>query len=113
MIKAVQQQRPDGLLLALHGAMVAESHADADGEVLSRLRRSLGPELPIVVTFDLHGNLSQRQIDCCNAAVAYRTCPHVDQEECGLRAASLLQRLLRQALQPVHAPAKPRSLVNL
>src|SRR5205085_1506789 len=74
----IQQQRPDGLLLALHGAMVAESYPDADGEVLARLRQVLGPDFPIVVTFDLHGNLSEKQLANCDAAVAYRTCPHVD-----------------------------------
>src|SRR5262249_8995888 len=95
LIEELQRQRPDGLLLALHGAMVTESHLDADGEVLARIRAAIGPDFPIVVTFDLHGNLSQRGIDCCDAAVAYRTCPHVDQRECGRRAASLLLRMLR------------------
>src|SRR5438445_4972214 len=89
MIAELRRQRPDGLLLALHGAMVAESYPDADGEVLSRLRQALGSDFPIVVTFDLHGNLSQQMIDNCHAAVAYRTCPHVDQRDCGRRAARL------------------------
>src|SRR4051794_40580058 len=59
IVDGVRRERPDGLLLALHGAMVAESHPDADGEVLTRLRRALGADIPIVVTLDLHGNLSQ------------------------------------------------------
>src|SRR5262249_3411932 len=75
----LRDSRADGLLLALHGAMVAQSHLDADGEVLARLRRAIGRELPIAVTLDLHGNLSQRLADHCDLAVAYRTCPHVDQ----------------------------------
>ena len=53
LITEIRRQKPDGLLLALHGAMVAESHRDADGEVVSRLRSALGPEFPIVVTLDL------------------------------------------------------------
>jgi microcystin degradation protein MlrC len=92
--------------------MVAESYPDADGEVLSRLRRAL-PDLPIVVTFDLHGNLSQRQIDSCNAAVAYRTCPHIDQVECGRRAGALLRSLLRGRTRPCQALAKPPLVVNI
>jgi microcystin degradation protein MlrC len=79
LIDGVRRARPDGLLLALHGAMVAESHPDADGEVLSRLRQAVGPDLPVAVTLDLHGNLSQRLIDHCDLAVAYCTNPHVDQ----------------------------------
>ncbi|HMC89304.1 MAG TPA: M81 family metallopeptidase [Gemmataceae bacterium] len=113
MIDELRRQKPDGLLLALHGAMVAESYPDGDGEVLSRLRRALGADFPIVVTFDLHGNLSQKQIDNCHAAVAYRTCPHVDQEECGLGAATMLYFMLRHGLQPVQALAKPPLIVNI
>jgi microcystin degradation protein MlrC len=113
MIVELRRQKPDGLLLALHGAMVAESYPDGDGEVLSRLRGALGPDFPIVVTFDLHGNLSQKQIDNCHAAVAYRTCPHVDQKDCGLRAASLLYFMLRHGLQPAQALAKPPLIVNI
>jgi microcystin degradation protein MlrC len=113
MIGELRRQRPGGLLLALHGAMVAESHADADGEVLARLRRALGPDFPIVVTFDLHGNLSQQQIDHCDAAVAYHTCPHVDQRERGVQAAGLLVRMLKGQLSPVQVLAKPAMIVNI
>jgi microcystin degradation protein MlrC len=113
LIDELKRQRPDGLLLALHGAMVVESFPDGDGEILSRLRRAVGPDFPIVVTFDLHGNLSQRQIDQCQAAVAYRTCPHVDQEECGRRAADLLGAILRKRLRPCQALAKPPVIVNI
>ncbi len=113
LIDALRRERPDGLLLALHGAMVAESFPDGDGEVLARLRRALGPDFPVVVTFDLHGNLSPRQVENCDAAVAYRTNPHVDQRDCGRRAASLLLRRLRGEARPVQALAKPPVIVNI
>jgi microcystin degradation protein MlrC len=113
LIDELRRQRPDGLLLALHGAMVAESYPDADGEVLSRLRQAVGPDLPIVVSLDLHGNLSPRLIANSQAAVAYRTNPHVDQRECGLRAAALLRRLLRGEIRPQQALAKPPLIVNI
>ena len=113
IIEGIQRQRPDGLLLALHGAMVSESYLDADGEVLFRLRQSLGPDFPIVVSLDLHGNLSPRLIDSCQAAVAYRTYPHVDQRECGRRAASLLVRILRKEIEPRQALAKPPLIINI
>src|SRR5579875_1454876 len=103
----------DGLLLALHGAMVTPAHWDADGEVLARLRHVVGPNLPIAVTLDLHGNISQRLVDHCDLAVAYRTCPHIDQRECGRRAASLLTRLLRGEIRPRQALAKPSLIVNI
>jgi microcystin degradation protein MlrC len=113
IIDGVRCEKPDGLLLALHGAMVAESHLDADGEIVMRLRRALGPAFPIAVTLDLHGNLSQRLIDNCDIAVAYRTCPHVDQFECGQRAARLLVRLIRGEIKPHTELAKPPFIMNI
>jgi microcystin degradation protein MlrC len=113
LIHELRNRPADGLLLALHGAMVSRSHPDADGEVLSRLRRALGPDFPIVVTLDLHGNISQRLVDQCTAAVAYRTCPHVDQRECGRRATSILVRTIRGEVRPRQALAKPPLIVNI
>ncbi|MBY0528396.1 MAG: M81 family metallopeptidase [Gemmataceae bacterium] len=113
VIDAVQRETPDGLLLALHGAMVAESYPDGDGEVMMRLRRALGPDFPIVVTLDLHGNISLRLASHCTAVVAYRTNPHVDQRECGERAANLLARTLRGEARPHVALAKPPVIVNI
>jgi microcystin degradation protein MlrC len=113
LIDGLKRERPDGLLLALHGAMVSEDFPDADGEVLSRLRRALGPDFPIVVTFDLHGNISEDLANQCTAAVAYRTNPHVDQRECGRRAAALLVRMLRGEAWPKMAIAKPPVIVNI
>jgi microcystin degradation protein MlrC len=113
IIERLKQQRPDGLLLALHGAMVAESYPDADGEVLCRIRRAMGPGFPIVVTFDLHGNVSERVAEYCTAAVAYRTNPHVDQRECGQRAAALLVRIVHGEIRPTVALAKPPVIVNI
>jgi microcystin degradation protein MlrC len=113
LIDGLKRERPDGLLLALHGAMVSEDFPDADGEVLSRLRQVLGPDFPIVVTFDLHGNISEDLANHCTAAVAYRTNPHVDQRECGRRAAALLVRTLRGEAWPKMAIAKPPVIVNI
>lgn len=113
IIDDVKRSQCNGLLLALHGAMVAESFPDADGETLARLRRALGPDFPIVTTLDLHGNISQRLVDSCNAAVAYRTYPHVDQRECGRRAAALLMKMLRHGARPTQALAKPPLIVNI
>jgi microcystin degradation protein MlrC len=113
LIEGLKRQPTDGVLLALHGAMVAEGFPDADGEVVSRLRQAMVPGYPIVVTLDLHGNLSQRLMENCDAAVAYRTCPHVDQRECGRRAAALLVRTVRGEVRPRQALAKPPLIVNI
>jgi microcystin degradation protein MlrC len=113
LCEMLRDSNADSLLLALHGAMVTQSHLDADSEVLARLRSAVGRELPIAVTLDLHGNLSQQLVDHCDLAVAYRTCPHVDQRECGQRAAALLVRRLRGEIRPCQALAKPPLLLNI
>ncbi|MBL8240105.1 MAG: M81 family metallopeptidase [Bryobacterales bacterium] len=108
LLAAFQSMGPlDGLLVALHGATVAESHRDADGEILLRLRALAGPSLPIVVTLDLHANISPQMVDNCNAIVAYRTNPHLDQRERGEEAALLLARAIRGDARPVMALASP------
>jgi microcystin degradation protein MlrC len=113
LIDSLRRQPCDGLLLALHGAMVTDSFPDADGEVIRRVRESVGPDFPIVVTFDLHGNLTEQMVAHCTAAVTYRTNPHVDQRDCGLRAASLMKRILAREIEPRQALAKPPVIISL
>jgi microcystin degradation protein MlrC len=113
IIDGVKREKPDGLLLALHGAMVADSHPDADMEVLARIRAAVGPDFPLAVTFDLHGNLTPRLEQVCDLAVAYRTNPHVDQRERGRQAARLLMRWLDGEIKPRLAVAKPPMLINI
>ena len=103
----------DGLLVALHGATVAAEHPDADGEVLRRLRARLGPDVPIVATFDLHANVSRQMIANCNAAVIYRSNPHLDQRARGLEAAALMARILRGEVRPVQALETPPLLIRI
>src|SRR6201982_987901 len=66
-----------GVLLHLHGAMVGDAPEDAEGELLARLRRRLGSEVPIVVTLDLHANVTRGMADNASALIAYRTYPPI------------------------------------
>lgn len=84
----------DGVLLDLHGAMVAEHLDDGEGEIAARVRAVVGPDVPIVASLDLHGNIGERLVETADALVAYRTYPHVDMARTGERAATLLARLL-------------------
>src|SRR5205085_4731751 len=90
----------DGALLHLHGAMVSEGHEDAEGECLARLRRRLGPEVPVVVTLDLHANVTQTMADNASALIAYRTYPHIDYYERAWQGAELLERAMQGAVRP-------------
>ena len=103
----------DGILLALHGAMVVESYSDGDGEVLNRLRKVFGESLPIVVTLDHHANVSQKMVDKSTALVIYKTNPHIDQRERGIQAGELLLRILKEDVIPTQALAKPPMILNI
>lgn len=68
----------DGVLLSLHGAMVAESFPDSDGEILRRLREAIGPATPLVVTLDFHANMTEEMLRWPDAMVGYDTYLHID-----------------------------------
>src|SRR5262245_20786090 len=103
----------DGLLLALHGAMVTRRHPSADTEVLRRVRTAVGPELPVVATLDFHANCSPSMAEYANALVGYQTYPHIDQRQCGLLAAELLARTVRHEIRPVSWIAKRPMIANI
>lgn len=95
LLRAVEEAGPiDGILLALHGAMVCEDIDDADGETLERLRALVGSETPIVLSLDMHGNISPRMAEIPDAIVAYRTYPHIDQRARGVDCARLMAKIL-------------------
>jgi microcystin degradation protein MlrC len=111
---AVDAKGPiDGALLHLHGAMVSDSHEDAEGELLTRLRKRLGPEAPVVVTLDLHANVTQRMADNANALIAYRTYPHIDYYERAWQGAELLERAMRGEIRPKTVIARRPMLYGL
>ena len=103
----------EGLLLALHGALVAESYPDGDGEVLRRLRDAFGRDLPIIVTLDQHANVSEQMVAESTALVIYKTTPHIDQRQRGLQAAELMMQILRDGITPTQALVKPPMLLNI
>ena len=84
----------DGVYLDLHGAMVTEHLDDGEGEILARVRRMVGPRVPIVASLDLHANVTARMTDIADGLVAYRTYPHIDMAATGRRAAELLMRTM-------------------
>lgn len=101
----------DGLLLALHGALVVEDEPDGEGEIIRRLRR-LRPGLPIAVTLDLHGHVTPAMLRPGVFHVAYRTYPHVDLSETGERAATLLLDVIDGRPVPAMALAKRPLIVS-
>ncbi|HKO72226.1 MAG TPA: M81 family metallopeptidase [Bradyrhizobium sp.] len=86
----------DGVYLDLHGAMVTEHLDDGEGEILRRVREVIGNDLPLVVSVDLHANVTPEMVKHADALIAYRTYPHVDMADTGRAAANHLALLLRE-----------------
>ena len=104
----------DAVYLCQHGAMVAEHLHDPDGELVKRLRRKLGWHIPLVMTLDLHANISSDLCKSVNFICGYRTNPHVDMADRGRETAFALRRIMAGQVNPkiahVKLPLTPSSL---
>ena len=111
-IESIRSAPPvDGVYLCMHGAMASQDEWDPEGFLISETRRVLGDDVPIVVSLDLHGILTDRMVEHSDAIVAYHTYPHVDFFETGQRAARLLLKILDGA-RPVTAKVAIPALVR-
>ena len=90
----------DGVYIANHGAMVATDHHDPDGELIAAVRAAVGPEVPIIVTLDLHANISDQMSMAADMIIGYRTNPHVDMIERGEEAAAAMRMVLAGRARP-------------
>jgi microcystin degradation protein MlrC len=100
--EAVAQGGFDGIMLDLHGAMVTESLEDGEGALLQRIR-AIDNKTPIAVSLDMHANLYGAIVENATVVAGYRTYPHVDMRESGLRAGSILLRAIKGEVRPVMA----------
>ena len=91
----------DALALALHGAACAEGVDDVEADLCQRLRDCVGPAVPIVATFDLHGNVSQAMADTLAGVFCCRTYPHVDTFERGARGRARAAGAVARRVRPV------------
>jgi microcystin degradation protein MlrC len=95
MVEGIAAAGPlDAVYLDLHGAMVTEHLDDGEGEILARVRKVIGKDLPLVVSLDLHANVTPQMVEHADALIAYRTYPHVDMADTGRAAAEHLALLL-------------------
>jgi microcystin degradation protein MlrC len=112
----VDAESVDGVYIANHGAMVATDSHDPDGDLIAAVRAQVGADVPIVVTLDLHANISDQMAANADMIVGYRTNPHVDMIERGEEAAAAMRMILAGRARPkMHVerlPLTPAS-VNL
>ncbi|HUT47726.1 MAG TPA: M81 family metallopeptidase [Alphaproteobacteria bacterium] len=100
IVAAAKHGKFDGVLLGLHGAMVLDFCEDGEGEILRRIRASIGGEVPIAITLDPHANVSRQMCSLADIIVSFRTYPHVDMRETGRRAGEILHRTLAREIKP-------------
>lgn len=109
IVEAVRDHRNelDGVFLPLHGAMVAEGMVDGEGPLVAAIREEIGSNTPIVVTLDLHGNITDELVANANALIAYETYPHVDTGDTGRRGMRFLLQTIRGEIDPVMQIHRP------
>lgn len=102
ILDALAEGSFDAAFLDLHGAMVAEDEPDGEGGLLERVRQ-IAPGLPVAVTFDMHGNMSERIIDNATAINGYKSYPHTDMYSAGSQIGRVLMRALKGEIEPAIA----------
>lgn len=101
----------DGVVLALHGAMVTEAAPDGEGPLLSAVRSIVGPDIPVVATLDLHANVTEEMVEAADALVAYEEYPHLDKAETGVKAFDILVRAMRGEVEPTSHFERPPTII--
>jgi microcystin degradation protein MlrC len=108
--------RLDGVYCVLHGAGLTTGDHDPEGTVLALVRRIIGPDVPIVASYDLHANVADADVELVNAYIGYRTNPHLDMRERGAESAQVMRRLLsgmKTHLARVRLPIVPPTVSML
>jgi microcystin degradation protein MlrC len=111
-VSAAAASGVDGVYFSMHGAMAADGELDPEGALLAETRRIVGEDVPIVISLDLHGILTDRMLRQVDGLAIYHTYPHVDFADTGRRAAELLVRLLSGQVRPVTARVVIPALVR-
>ncbi len=91
----------DGLLLGLHGAMVAHGYDDVEGDIIERARAIVGPRCVIGVELDPHCHLTLKRVAASDIIVLYKEFPHTDVVERAEDVLDLVLRTLRGQIKPV------------
>jgi microcystin degradation protein MlrC len=90
----------DGVLLGLHGAMVAHGYDDTEGDLIERVRAIVGPEVPIGVELDLHCHLTEKRVRLADIIILYKEFPHTDYVERAEELVTYLLKTIRGEIRP-------------
>ncbi|NNE67029.1 MAG: hypothetical protein HKN33_10735 [Pyrinomonadaceae bacterium] len=109
IVKELKTKAPvDGVYLALHGALAVREVPRPEAEIAKRVRAAVGKGVPIVGTFDLHGNEDEEFLKWADGAFVTKRYPHYDAYFQGERAARYLRSVMRGKYKPTTATRKPK-----
>lgn len=97
---------------SLHGALASETELDPEGYLLAETRKIVGERMPLVISMDMHGIVTDRILENVDALTLYHTYPHVDFYQTGERAARLLLRIIDGNVKPVSVRVRIPALVR-
>ncbi|NQW18860.1 MAG: M81 family metallopeptidase [Chloroflexi bacterium] len=113
-LQMLRDQGPwDGVILNQMGAAVSQEFPDMDGEVARRTRELVGPDVPVIMTLDLHANVSQQMADETDALFIYRTNPHLDARPLAVKACKILVKIINGEIDPVSALEMPPMVISI
>jgi microcystin degradation protein MlrC len=95
----------DGVILVLHGAMVADGCDDCEGDLISRVRAIVGPKVTIGVSLDLHCHFTQQMLSESDVIICYKEYPHTD-------ALDRLRELVRIVVDTAQGRVQPVTAVH-
>jgi microcystin degradation protein MlrC len=108
MLEDLREAMPvDGVYLALHGAMATRNIPRPEAEIARRFRAVVGPDVPIVASFDLHANEDEEFLQHADMAFITKRYPHYDSGLQGARSLHSLVRIARGLYTPTTATRKP------
>ena len=103
LVTGLKQSLPlNAVFLSLHGAAASTKDDDVEGHVLQAVREVVGRDIPVVVAFDHHANVTQRMVELADLLVGHETQPH-DPPATGRKVARLLFRMLQKTIRPTVA----------
>eukprot|EP01051_Picozoa_sp_SAG22_P007397 SAG22_NODE_520_length_9508_cov_1.914869_1_plen_244_part_00 len=91
----------DGVVLGLHGAMVAHGYDDVEGDLLAAVRQLAGPAAVVAAELDPHSHLFQQRLDSADILIAYKEFPHIDVIERAEELIELTLRTIKKEIRPV------------
>ena len=113
IIEKLRKHGPwDGVCLALHGSMSVCGLHDPEGDLLEAVRWVVGHEIPVICALDMHATVTERMVLLSDGYAVFRTAPHTDSFDTGVRAADIMLKVLKKGKKTVNTFIKIPILVS-